>query len=136
MRILVLEDEFLIALDVEHVCREHGAADVVIISTLDALGVDPFAREAFHAAVLDLMLAGKPTTGFAGQLLERTIPFVFATGYTESGGVIEGFEGVPVVGKPYSGHDLVGALGNAIARIKARQAGVEPITCADIASGP
>ena len=30
LRILILEDEFLIAMDVEQLCRDHGAADVVI----------------------------------------------------------------------------------------------------------
>ncbi|TIX32026.1 MAG: response regulator, partial [Mesorhizobium sp.] len=30
LRILVLEDEFLIAMDVEQLCRDHGAAEVTI----------------------------------------------------------------------------------------------------------
>ena len=124
MRVLVLEDEFLIALDVEQLCREHGAADVTIVNNLDVLGSDPFAGEPFHAAVLDVMLAGRRTTGFASQLGERGVPFVFATGYSDSEDMFEGFEGVPVVGKPYSGRDLLDALAGAIGRVRQRSGGV------------
>lgn len=114
MRVLIMEDEFLIALDVEQLCRDHGAADVVIVRNLEELGADPFARDPFHVAVLDVMLAGEPTTGFAGQLVERSIPFVFATGYSDNEEMFERFEGVPVVGKPYSGRDLMAALAGVI----------------------
>jgi len=116
MRVLVMEDEFLIALDVEQICRDHGAADVVIVSNIEALGPDPFAQEPFHAAVLDLMLSGKPTLDFAAQLLERAIPFVFATGHSQSENFFDKFDGIPVVGKPYSGRDLLDALASAFER--------------------
>lgn len=124
MRVLVLEDEFLIALDVEQLCREHGAADVVIVNNLDALAPDPFTAEPFHAAILDVMLAGRRTTDFASQLVERAVPFVFATGYSDSEDMFEGFEGIPVVGKPYSGRDLLDALTGAIGRVRQRSGGV------------
>ncbi len=120
MRVLVMEDEFLIALDVEQICRDHGAADVVIVSNIDALGPDPFAKDPFHIAVLDLMLAGRPTLDFAAQLLERAIPFVFATGHSQSESFFERFDGIPVVGKPYSGRDLLAALSVAVETIRPR----------------
>ena len=124
MRVLVMEDEILIALDVEQLCRDHGAADVAIARSLDDLGPDPFKGEPFHAAVLDVMLGGRPTVDFARRLRERGLPFVFATGYVDSENIVEGFEGVPVVGKPYSGRDLIEALSGAIAARRAPSGGV------------
>ena len=35
LRVLILEDEFLIAMDVEQLCRDHGAADVIILRRLE-----------------------------------------------------------------------------------------------------
>lgn len=126
MRVLVMEDEFLIAMDVEQLCREHGATEVTIVRHLEDLGGDPFAGEPFHVAVLDLMLGGNPTTEFASHLSDRGIPFVFATGYTD---VDERFGIAPdieVVAKPFGGKDLIAALGRAIerGRIQSESGGV------------
>lgn len=109
LTVLVLEDEYLIALDVERLCREHGASEVRIARSLEELGADPLA-EHFDVVVLDVMLGGQSTTSFASRLLCRSIPFVFATGYSDDETMFEGFETVPVVAKPYSDRDLVAAL--------------------------
>jgi CheY-like chemotaxis protein len=124
LRVLVMEDEFLIALDVEQICRDHGAADVVIARNLEEVGAEPLGEGSFHVAVLDLMVAGQRTTDFAARLLESSIPFVFATGYTDTEGVLDDFAGVPIVGKPYSGRDLIAALAEAIKRRRVRSGGV------------
>ncbi len=116
MHVLVMEDEFLIAMDVEQLCREHGASDVTIVRHLDDMGADPFAGEPFHVAVLDLMLNGSSTTEFAGRLKDRGIPFVFATGYTDVDERFGFAADIEVVSKPYGGKDLMTALGRAIAR--------------------
>ena len=114
--VLVLEDEFLIALDVEQLCRDHGAANVVIIRSLEELGPDPFNAHGIQVAIVDVMLAGRSTVEFARNLLHRNIPFVFATGYSGGDGVFEGFSDVTVVGKPYVGAALMDAVGVAIDR--------------------
>ncbi|MGE0500848.1 MAG: response regulator [Rhizobiaceae bacterium] len=112
LSVLVLEDEYLIAMDVEHLCLEHGAAHVNIIKDLDALDAgDPLPP--FDLAVLDLMLGDRSTLGFAADLQARGIPFVFATGYGDLDEHASQFPGVAVVAKPYSGIDLVSALANA-----------------------
>ncbi|MBX3532225.1 MAG: response regulator [Rhizobiaceae bacterium] len=112
MRILLLEDEALIALDVEQICREHGAAEVRVARTLDAAAGALSAR--FDAAIFDLMLGSQPTTGLARQLVESGIPFIFATGHVAQDALLVPFPGVPVVGKPYFGAELVEALVQAI----------------------
>lgn len=109
MRILVLEDEFLIAMDVEQLCRDHGASEVVIARSLSEIDPDHAAAN-FDAAIVDVMLGGTPTLAFAGDIRDRGIPFVFASGYTNLDEIFTTFPEVIVVGKPYAGSDLIDAV--------------------------
>jgi CheY-like chemotaxis protein len=115
LRILVLEDEFLIAMDVEQLCRDHGAVDVTVARSLEEIGegldVD--------AAIIDVLLNGVSTLDFAAGLEETGTPFVFASGYSDSGEVAKRFPDVAMVGKPYSGNDLIEAVAAACGRIPA-----------------
>ncbi|MDQ6433592.1 response regulator [Mesorhizobium sp. LHD-90] len=109
LRILVLEDEFLIAMDVEQICRDDGAADVAIARTLEEADA-AISSSAFDAAVVDLRLGNVSTIPFAEKLRQDGIPFVFASGYTDLTEIASSFPGASIVGKPYSGEDLVAAL--------------------------
>jgi DNA-binding response OmpR family regulator len=115
MRILVLEDEVLIAMDVEQLCRDSGAANVVVARSLAEIDLDRAASE-FDAAIVDVMLDGTSTLAFARHIQERNVPFVFASGYTDLDEIFSAFPGVSVVGKPYSGSDLVEAVAAAARR--------------------
>src|SRR5688500_6377811 len=79
--ILVLEDEFLIAMEVEQACRDGGAADVLICRALEEVGAVAPGAFGFDAAVIDLQLGTVSSLGFARVLFEAGLPFVFATGY-------------------------------------------------------
>lgn len=113
LRILLMEDEALIALDLEQLCLDSGADDIVTIRNLDQ--IDNARDHAFDAAILDVMLGGNPTVEFAQTLTSRGIPFVFATGYADRPEFFSRFPDTPVVSKPYVGADLIGALAGAIA---------------------
>ena len=115
LRVLVLEDEFLIAMDVEQICRDHGAADVRIVRSLSEVEDDRPVPDC-DAAILDVMLAGQSTLDFADRLAQAGLPFIFASGYAESRDIAVRFPGVDIVGKPYSGDDLVQALARACLR--------------------
>ena len=73
LRILVLEDEFLIAMDVEQLCRDHGAQEVVIARDLTEIDGRKVATQ-FDAAIVDLMLGGTSTLEFAAGLRETGVP--------------------------------------------------------------
>src|SRR6186997_965770 len=78
-RVLVVEDEFLIALDIQHIL-ESANAEVVLAyrvnQALEALRTNgPFA-----AALLDLKLDGETSLPIAEQLHAAGVPFVFSTG--------------------------------------------------------
>ncbi|MEP6567132.1 MAG: response regulator [Mesorhizobium sp.] len=115
LRILVLEDEFLIAMDVEQLCRDHGAGDVVIARDLTEIDQHKV-LSTFDAAIVDLMLGGASTLDFAARLRQSGVPFVFASGYSDADEIQASFPGVRLVTKPYSGDDLVEALAAACGR--------------------
>lgn len=118
LRILVLEDEFLIAMDVEQLCRDHGAADVTIARDLREIG-DQALPSRFDAAVVDLMLGGVSTLDFAARLRSEGVPFVFASGYSDSDELKVSFPEITLVTKPYSGDDLIEAVAMAWGQAKA-----------------
>jgi CheY-like chemotaxis protein len=113
LRILVLEDEFLIAMDVEQLCRDHGAFDVTVARSMEEIadGLD------FDAAIVDVLLGGVSTFDFAARIRDAGKPFVFASGYSDDAEVAKRFPGVALIGKPYSGNDLVEAVAAACGRI-------------------
>jgi two-component SAPR family response regulator len=118
LKLLVLEDEVLIAMDVEQLCREHGASEVVTLRKVEELGTQPFDDFPHDAAVLDVRLADDSTIEFARQLMERGIPFVFATGYEASENLFEAFPGISVIPKPYESSALIRAIAESIARAR------------------
>ncbi|CAM5608209.1 hypothetical protein ATER59S_05624 [Aquamicrobium terrae] len=114
LRILLLEDEPLIAIDVEQLCTDHGARSVTIVQHLAQIDAGEV-RNLFDAAIIDLMLGGQSTLGFAQRLLEQDLPFIIASG--RSAQEMEALlPGIAIVEKPYSGMDLVEALAAACAR--------------------
>ena len=106
-RVLVVEDEGLILLDIEQTLRDAGASDILLASTAaDALQMIDAAD--FDAAVLDLHLGrGGWSYDTARRLVEKGVPFVFSSGTID---VVEGFRNVPLVMKPFSSDQLVAAL--------------------------
>jgi len=65
---------------------------------------------------VDVMLDGTSTLDFARHIHERNVPFVFASGYTDLDEIFAAFPDIAVIGKPYSGSDLVEAVAAAAGR--------------------
>jgi CheY-like chemotaxis protein len=85
-RILVAEDEALIAMLIEDRLLDAGAKVVGPVATVDeALRlIDQAASDGgLHAAVLDINLEGDAVSPVADKLATLGVPFVFATGYGE-----------------------------------------------------
>jgi CheY-like chemotaxis protein len=115
LRILILEDEFLIAMDVEQLCRDSGATDITIKRTVAEIQTED-ATDGFDVAIVDFMLSGVSTMPFAQRLHSRGRPFVITSGYVDSAEVSTALPGIGVVGKPFSGPDLVEAVAAAAGR--------------------
>jgi DNA-binding response OmpR family regulator len=109
-RILVVEDEYLIAVMIEDALTERGAVVVgPVYKILD--GILLANQEMIDAAILDVNINGEPSNPIAEALAARNIPFIFATGYGETG--LDGF-GAAVLDKPYTGEKLAAALQRAL----------------------
>ena len=112
-RILIVEDEAMIALLIEDVLTDLGSTVVGPAARLDeALAL---ARSAeVDLAALDLNLAGDPVYPVAEALAERGIPFVFMTGYGQLG-IAEPWRGRPSIAKPFRPSQLATFLREALA---------------------
>ena len=82
-RILIVEDEYLIAHDVAERLTLCGAEVVGPAADIDD-ALAAIRENVVDAAVLDLNLAGRTDFRVADELLRRNLPFVFATGYDAS----------------------------------------------------
>ena len=110
-RILLVEDEAMIAVMVEQMLGELGAEVVGVASNLDqALAL--CATVVCDAAVLDVNLGGAAVFPAAEVLARRGIPVVFATGYGH--GVIGPQHLCHVIEKPYTRDRLARALAAAL----------------------
>lgn len=103
-RILVVEDEWLIAAQLELTLEDLGYAVV---------GPAPSVREAValiatdrpDAAVLDISLGDETSFAIAAALTERDIPFLFLSGYTAAD-LPAGLDGRILLNKPATERDL------------------------------
>ena len=81
-RILVVEDEYMLAQELARFLMEHGATIVGPVGTVKA-ALDLATRESLDAAVLDVNLHSQRVYPAADALLDRKVPVVFTTGYDE-----------------------------------------------------
>jgi CheY-like chemotaxis protein len=107
-RVLVVEDEMVVAMLVEDMIADLGYEVAGIVSRVDD-AMKLVDSEGFDVAVLDVHLNGRLIFPFADALAERHIPFVFATGYGERG-IPREHSGWPVLQKPFRAEDLKRAL--------------------------
>ena len=102
-RVLLVEDESLVAMLAEDMLLDLGCEVAVAMRLDKALGL---ARsESFDVAVLDVNLGDARSYPIADLLRESGTPFLFATGYGQTG--LEGsYRNVPVLQKPYQADPL------------------------------
>lgn len=121
-RLLVVEDEYLIAREVAQALRRAGAFVIGPAPTV-AAALDLLASEgAPDAALLDINLRGEMAYPVADALAGRGVPVVFATGYN-FGSIPDRYAGVPRCDKPAEARTIVKALQNAIGAAPTPEAG-------------
>ncbi|MTE01603.1 response regulator [Paracoccus sp. YIM 132242] len=98
-RILVVEDDYLIAEDLRHDLEQAGAIVVGPVPSVDKALRLLDANPAIDAAVLDVNLNGERSFPVAERLEAKAIPFLFATGY-DLEDIQAQWRHVPVVTKP------------------------------------
>jgi DNA-binding LytR/AlgR family response regulator len=120
LSVLLVEDEYLIALDAEQILKELGVGKVEIIATLEA--AEQHAKDGkFDLAVLDVNLNGKFSFPIADAIGKRGIPVVFASGYELRSRSPPDLADFVCVTKPYTGECLKTALLTALAQDTPKQ---------------
>lgn len=101
-RILIAEDEIIVALFLEDALSEFGYEVAGVVGYLDEAMARP--RD-YDLAILDVHLNGASVFEFADKLTAEGVPFIFATGYGERG-IPERHRAWPVLQKPFHPEEL------------------------------
>jgi CheY-like chemotaxis protein len=107
-RVLLVEDEAIIAILMEDLLDELGCEVVATAGQLDD-AIDAARTGQFDLAFLDVNLRGVPVYPVAEVLRARAIPFAFVTGYGSTGGDAA-HPDAPILQKPFQSRDLADIL--------------------------
>ena len=109
-RVLVVEDDYVIATEVVDMLSQAGALPIGPLGwEADALAVATDWAVPIDLAILDVDLHGMPSYRVADALLARGIPLVFTTGFSAEA-VGAAYHGYPRLEKPVSERALLRAL--------------------------
>jgi two-component SAPR family response regulator len=115
MTVFVVEDESLVALNLEDMLSELGhrvlGPAMRIARARSLIEGDFFA----DAAILDVNVAGEPVFPIAEMLVDRGVPIVFATGYDRDG-LPEAWHDRTILQKPYTIDEVSRSLDKAVGR--------------------
>ena len=100
-RVLVIEDESLVAMLLETILEDMGCTVVGPESNIDDGLIAATTEASLDAALLDVNVAGREVFPVAEVLRARGVPFVFSTGYGEAG-LPEHWRGNPTIQKPFT----------------------------------
>jgi CheY-like chemotaxis protein len=105
LRILVVEDEMLVAMLVVEMLQELQCEIVGPVSTVE--GAIAVARtQRLDGALLDMNLRGTSSSPAADELLGRSVPFLLVTGYATSDRDPPAFKTAARIKKPFDIDDL------------------------------
>lgn len=82
LHVLILEDEWLIAMDMQEMLEGIGFQHIVGPAASVGIALDLLAHEQVDVAVLDLHVGKQKSYGLAEALRARAIPFLFVTGHS------------------------------------------------------
>lgn len=109
MSVLVVEDESLIAINLEMILEDLGHSVIGPVMTLRDLEKILDGDFRADAAILDVNIAGEPIFPYARRLADLGVPLLFASGYGASG-IRDDLAHYPVVPKPYTELEIAGML--------------------------
>lgn len=112
-RILIVEDEMLVAMDIEAMFLD---------ANWEVIGPVPDVPQALSmletkspdAVCLDMNLNGTPSTPIVDALNRLGIPFVVVTGYSTDKAAGPAYQGAPIVHKPFTAAELLHAVKQAM----------------------
>ena len=108
LRILAVEDEYLLRLEIATVLRDAGATVTQCATVGDALRA--LDAGTFAAALLDIRVGKEAITPVAHRLMELAVPFVFYTGHLATEEILSPWPNARVLPKPVAPVALVNAI--------------------------
>jgi two-component SAPR family response regulator len=115
LRVLVVEDDFLLAMDYEQTLRGAGCEVLGPVSR-EEKATALLEEERPDAVILDLNLAGRRPTALAGTMVEKGIPFVIVSGYAQKAVDHAVFRNAPLLAKPVRADALFNAIATLVHR--------------------
>ena len=112
IRVLVVEDEYLVAVLIQNMLESAGC---VVTGPFPRLpeALDAADRDTYDAAVLDINLGGARIDPVAAALSRRNVPFVFVTGYG-AGGLPREYAERPRICKPFRVAELLDTVSSLV----------------------
>jgi PAS domain S-box-containing protein len=107
-RILVIEDEPLVTMDIESCLTAAGCEVLGPAGTIEQ-AKQLIAEAGYDAALVDVNLKGRPVDELAATLTQQNCPFAFVTGYGRDA-LPQGFREAVVLGKPFSQDQLLATV--------------------------
>ncbi|MFN6986062.1 MAG: response regulator, partial [Rhizobium oryzihabitans] len=104
-RCVIVEDEYLVALDVEAVLQSIGVETITIATTL-AQAKETIGQDGADCVLLDVSLSDGKSYDFARQLRDQGIPFGFVSGYGDTSGFPDDLADAPLLGKPFGESEI------------------------------
>jgi DNA-binding response OmpR family regulator len=109
-RVLVVEDDYVIATDMVALLRTAGALPIGPVGWEDeALAFVSNPANGLDLAILDVDLHGTPSYRVADALAARGVPTIFTTGFG-SDALPAAYRGYPRLQKPVGEHALMAAI--------------------------
>lgn len=99
LRFMILDDEIIVALDVEHMLTDLGHCVVGTANRMDG-GMKIAQESDLDMAILDINVRGVLSFPIAEILRSRGVPVIFASGYGQRG-LIDAFRDAHVLTKPF-----------------------------------
>ena len=124
-RIIVVEDEPLLSMDIEASLREADCEVIGPVGTLEQAKL-LIAEGNCDAVLLDANLGGHPVDELAASLTQKNVPFAFVTGYGREG-LPQGFRDAIMLDKPFSRDQLLAIIelllypGDGVTRLKQKK---------------
>lgn len=112
-RILVVEDEYFLADELHSALLDAGALVIGPVGTVDQAVSLISSDQRIDGAILDINLGGDWVFPAADELIKRSVPFLFTTGYGAST-IPPRFEHVTLCEKPVNIRQVTAALGRVV----------------------
>src|SRR5262249_23611105 len=107
-RVLIVEDEAMIAGLIESILRKGGWSVVGPVATLER-ALETIERERLDAALLDVRINGRDVYAVADVLMGRGIPFIFVSGFARKQ-MPPGYRDCAHIAKPFTPDAILARL--------------------------